>query len=319
LIDDPPLVAVSNNGGGISRHLELTNRAVALSPVELPESIGLSTKVRRLRAILRADGASSVVTHGVAAGLSARLRGRRLRDVRHVEFWHGDPFFGSPLRRAAYRALAAAGRPPRVQVFTHEWLAAMYAESSSEIVVLPNAVPVRRPAPVWRQREGRVAVFLGRFSPEKGLGDLLHAWPPESATRGWRLVAYGEGQGPRGTLPVGVTVAGHTTSPLEVLAESDLVVIPSWTETGPYVALESLSVGRPFVGTRVGDMPAIVGQAGCGWLCDPRDPHSLRGALDRAQVASDEERVLAGARGVAWLDEHRPYDAWLRRVEEVYA
>ena len=140
------LVAVSNHGGGIARHLALTRHVVDLehSPLlDLPETTALGTKVRRVRRELRSGDSSTVVTHGVAAGLSARLRGRGLRAVRHVEFWHGDPFFGSPRRRAAFRALAAAGRSPEVQVFTHEWLAGDYGDARSERIVLPNAVPVQ--------------------------------------------------------------------------------------------------------------------------------------------------------------------------------
>ncbi len=196
------------------------------------------------------------------------------------------------------RALAAAGRSPEVQVFTHEWLVGDYGDPRSEQIVLPNAVPVqgRRDGGERTDGDGLLAVFLGRFSPEKGLSDLLAAWPDESAQRGWRLELYGDEELDV-DLPPGVAVRGHAPDPFDVLARADLVVVPSRSETGPYVALEAASVSAPFVGTRVGDMTAMVEQARCGWLADPADPASLRSALAHAQTAGRSERLAAGSRG----------------------
>jgi glycosyltransferase involved in cell wall biosynthesis len=318
--DGQLLVAVSNLGGGISRHLELTRTAVELRVHELPETLALSTKVRTLRRLLLAGRHEIVVTHGVAAGLAARLRGRTLRRLRHVEFWHGDPFFASAGRRTAFRGLAAAGRAPDVQVFTHEWLKTMYGARGSDLVVLPNTVPIHPAATVaGAPAPGRhVAAFLGRFSPEKGFTDLLLGWPDDARSLGWELVMHGDGPLSRATMPAGVRVAGPTTRPLDVLAGAHLVVIPSRTETGPYVALESASVGRPFVGTRVGDMPEMVTGAGCGWLADPSSPSSLRETLRHTLTVDPEELDAAGFRGRQWLAGHRPFSAWQHRVAELY-
>jgi glycosyltransferase involved in cell wall biosynthesis len=316
------LLAVSNHGGGIAKHLSLTAQVIDGAMLELPETTGLSTKIRRVRHALRVDAASTIVTHGVAAGLSARLRGRRLRGVRHVEFWHGDPFLGSAARQHAFRVLAAGGLAPAVQVFTHEWLVDVYGDPRSQSVVLPNAVPlqpVAHPGPRRTSATGdRSAVFLGRFSAEKGLADLVGAWPSDALTAGWRLKLFGDdGLGLR--LPEGVDACGYTSDPLGVLKGADLAVIPSRSETGPYVALEAASVAVPLVGTRVGDMTGMVEQSGCGWLADPGDPTSLETALRTALRTRETDLRQTGARGAAWLQENRPFDEWCRRLEELYA
>lgn len=326
----PPLVIASNLSGGIARHLEITRGVLDLRVVDLPESMSLAAKARRVRQVLAEQDERLVVTHGVAAGLAVRLRGPRLRRVRHLEFWHGDPFFGSPKRRAAFHAAALPGRAPDEQVFTHDWLRVAYAARGSVTHVLPNAVPPQQPSQPQAQPSAptgdevtadgaRHAAYLGRLSPEKGFTDLLAAWPEDSAARGWVLDVFGDG--PLGTeaLPPGVVLHGPTDRPLARLAGAELVVVPSWTETGPYVALEAAVVGRPLVGTAVGDMPDLIGAAGCGWLVQPRDVPGLRHALREAQQESPEELRARGTRGTRWLAEHRPFAAWAVQVRTLYA
>jgi len=313
----PALVIASNLGGGIRRHLDLVASVTEVDVHELPDPLPLAAKVRLARQLLRSTGAGLVVTHGVAAAVAARHRGRRLADVRHVEHWHGDPFFLDPRRRVPYRALARLGRAPALQVFTHQWLVPLYHDDRSRFETLPNTVPVvervRRPV----TEPLRTAVFLGRLSEEKGLGDLLAAWPPDSVTRGWQLVVYGSGPLQGVHHPPGVTFCGDTDNPTAALTAAELVVIPSWTETGPYTACEAMAVGSPFVGTTTGDMPEFLA-SGCGWAVSPRRPDELRTALLTAQSAPVGDLTARGERGRQWLTEHRPFSGWAETVERIY-
>jgi len=313
------LVLASNLGGGISRHLGLVATSVPIDVHELSEDTSLLAKVRSARQLMRSSGPlpSRVVTHGVAAAVAARHRGRRLRTVEHVEHWHGDPFFLAPRRRLAYTTLARSGKAPALQVFTHEWLLPLYHDRRCRFEILPNTVPVQDVSAAPTTGTSRTAVFLGRLSPEKGVADLLAAWPPDSEARGWALDLWGSG--PLGEVPAppGVTFRGAPTDPMAVLARADLVVIPSWTETGPYTACEAMALGRPFVGTATGDMPAFL-TSGCGWSAPPRQPSGLRAALVEAQGASSDQLADKGAAGRSWLAQNRPFEAWTRAVREIY-
>lgn len=315
------LVAASNLGGGIARHLELTTRgAPAPELLELPESLSLREKAQRLRERARATGVTRVVTHGVAAGLAARHRGRGLAQVRHAEFWHADPFFLAPRNRHAYRLLARTGRAPQEQVFVNSFLIGTYGDRRSRHVVVPNTVPVPEPGPAPQgEQPGRTAVFVGRLSPEKGYEDLLESWDAAWVRSGWRLRVVGDGPLADRALPDGVERLGHVADPLPLMAQADLLVVPSWTETGPYVALEAMALGRPFLGTSVGDMPALVDAAGCGLLVPPRDTAALRAGLAEGLGAPRAEIEARGERGRRWLVEHRPFEAWQAAVGEFYA
>lgn len=311
----PVLVAASNVGGGIARHLDLVRLEIDIEMIELPESISLRTKVARLRGHLRQRGPCLIVTHGVAAGLAARLRARR-PGYRHVEIWHGDPFFLTPERRLPYHLLARIGIAPNVQVFVNAGLLPTYADQRSQVVVLPNAVPV---SDIRMSKGGPVRrlVYMGRLSPEKGYEDLLAAWPPDAEGRGWRLDVFGDGQLAGVPVPDSVQLRGVTTDALREIAAADVIVIPSWTEASPYIALEAMSVGTPFIGTRTGDMPEFL-SSGCGWLIEPRDVPGLRSALEAAQRSTDEELTTMGQRGRDWLITDRQFATWLNTVTELY-
>jgi glycosyltransferase involved in cell wall biosynthesis len=108
--------------------------------------------------------------------------------------------------------------------------------------------------------------FLGRYIPEKGIYRLLKIWPELCIGRA-RLDYYGDGperhrleeQVRQRGLATSVRVNGPygETQLAEVLASSDLVVLPSETEGLPTVLVESMAHGVPFVATDVGAVRAL--------------------------------------------------------------
>lgn len=309
-------VAVSNHGGGIAKHLELTGTVTDLALTELPESLTLRSKITVLRAALATSGTDLVVTHGVAAGLAARHRGRAKRQVRHVEFCHSDAFFLTPKRRHAWRVLARTGYPPDVQVFVARWLIEKYRDGrTKDVRVLANSVPVgeRDASP----RVDRRAVFMGRLSPEKGYEELLKAWPADSVTRGWGLDVFGDGPLVSLPAPAGVTLKGQSARPMQELGSCDLVIIPSRTEASPYVGIEAQAVATPLVATAAGDLPHLL-KSGCGWSAPVSDTGALQEAILAAQSSSPDELTLRGKLGQQWLARERPFEQWQRSIADLY-
>lgn len=103
----------------------------------------------------------------------------------------------------------------------------------------------------------------------------------------------------------------------ELLDRSWALVLPSFSEGLPRVAIESLARGRPVIGSRAGGIPDAVHDEQNGLLVPPGDAPALAEALVR--FASDRvlaERLQAGARPSA--DELlTPPEEYARRVAEM--
>jgi glycosyltransferase involved in cell wall biosynthesis len=65
-----------------------------------------------------------------------------------------------------------------------------------------------------------------------------------------------------------------------VLADLDALLCPSiWFENGPTIALESMAVGTPVIGSRVGNLAEIVNDGVNGRLVAAGDVAALKAAL----------------------------------------
>jgi len=67
---------------------------------------------------------------------------------------------------------------------------------------------------------------------------------------------------------------------------ADIFVLPSLSEGNPTVMFESLGVGLPFVGTKVGGIPEIITSEDYGLLVEPANPEDL---AEKILIALDKE------------------------------
>lgn len=81
------------------------------------------------------------------------------------------------------------------------------------------------------------------------------------------------------------------------------LVIPSFSEGLPVVAMEALALGRPVIATRVGGVPELVESGATGWLVNPGSTHSLLAALREACESDDAELEALAACGAARVRE----------------
>lgn len=114
-----------------------------------------------------------------------------------------------------------------------------------------------------------------------------------------------------------ITFAGHRTDIPNLLACSDLFVLPTLGDALPTVLIEALAAGKPVVASDVGGVPEIIENGVNGVLVPPGDPSRL--AVACLQLLKNKEQsnqmILAGRRTV-W--QRFDVDAQIKQLSNIY-
>jgi glycosyltransferase involved in cell wall biosynthesis len=259
------------------------------------------TFTRALFALQRAvHSAAPVVVHIHFASRGSTLRklilawmtlhaGRPL--ILHAHGGGFDTFYRrlpAPLRQVVNDVFQ---RADRFVVLSQRWRSFYIEEcelSPSQVVVLPN--PTRLPAdvPDRRARAQVQFLYLGRICQSKGAFDLIRAFASlaESERQRARLVLAGNGEvqaARRVAAEHGARVIVlpwlDTRRRDQLLAASDVFVLPSHIEGMPMAMLEAMASGLPVIVTPVGGIPEVVTDGVEGDLVAPGDVPQLALAL----------------------------------------
>ena len=183
---------------------------------------------------------------------------------------------------------------------------------AEKLVTIPNAVDCaayEAPPGATRRELGlppdaRIILFIGRLHRQKGPDVLLQAAAmlcermpnvhvvlagdgPLRAQLACRAGELGLGErfhllGPRDDVPV-------------LLADADLLALPSRWEGMPNAVLEAMAAGKPSVAADVGGCREVIVDGETGLLVPPNDPAALAAAVER--ILADRE--LAARMGAA--------------------
>ncbi len=165
------------------------------------------------------------------------------------------------------------------------------------IVIKPNAIAdPGPPTPI-----GSGFLFASRLSAEKGLDLLLDAWQrhPDGALGTLSIASDGplravaQAAATRRTDVVFLGPRDRAGIAAAMRAAAVVVAPSTWDDVLPTVIIEALSYGRPVLGTDLGGIPYLVGEA--GWTV-PAEPGALAGALSRAAVEAASLAAVARAR-----------------------
>ena len=163
-------------------------------------------------------------------------------------------------------------------------------------------------------------LFVGRLSPEKGVGTLVEACSQLNCEL--RIV----GAGPdlavlqaRAGSNVAFLGALDRASVLREMRRARVVVAPSiWFEGFPMVLVEAFACGTPVIASRLGALAEVVEDGVTGALVAAGDPAELRTRLALfLSDASLTDRLGAAARQV-FVERYTP-QVNLRRLETIYA
>jgi len=195
-------------------------------------------------------------------------------------------------------------------------------------VVIPNCVAFGAGLPVrcGARSNGPKVLAVGRLTEEKGMDVLLRALPQVvKRFPGVRVRIAGDGDlrdqlmalSRRLGLDECVAFLGFRRDVPALMAQADLMVMPSRWEGLPIALLEAVAAGLPVVASAVAGIPEVIADGETGWLVAPDDPEALAAAISDALLDPCEARrraQLAHARARADFS----IEATVARVDRLY-
>jgi glycosyltransferase involved in cell wall biosynthesis len=209
------------------------------------------------------------------------------------------------LMLTAHRAMRTWARAVNVYVALTEFARGKFVAGglpARKIVVKSNFVEA---GVVPGGGRGDFALFVGRLSPEKGVGTLLRAW---RSLPDVPLKVVGDGplldevRAVARERPGGVNVEALGRLPRRevfgLMRRARFLVFPSeWYEGFPLTIAEAFACGTPVVASRLGAMAEIVEDGRTGLLFSPGDSEDLAAKARRAwEHEAEAEEMRRGAR-----------------------
>ncbi len=175
----------------------------------------------------------------------------------------------------------------------------------------------------------RLALFLSRVHPKKGLLNLVRAWAAlDGCAEDWHLVVVGpdeaghraevEAAARREGVAARVSFPGpvYGESKAALMAHAEVFVLPTFSENFGIVVAESLAAGTPVV-TTTGAPWKELETNGCGWWIEI-GVEPLVEALEDALGRSPADLRRMGERGRRLVEEKYTWDRIAEQMIEVY-
>jgi glycosyltransferase involved in cell wall biosynthesis len=302
----------------------------------------LVATAQELVAVLRGVGADLVLCHGYKANILGRVAARRvgMPAVAVSRGWTGENrkvrayewLDRSHLRLMDHVVCVSDGQAEKVR----RWCRV----PEGRISVIRNSARLQAftaTNPDARQKllglfpsgqaVSRVVLAAGRLSPEKGFTVLLEAADAIlRADPAAGVVLFGEGV-LRAKLTCRIVelgwsdrfiMPGFRTDLDALIGAADVVVLPSFTEGLPNVALEASAAGVPVVATAVGGTPEVIADGESGYLVAPGQPGDLAARVSELLGDSDVRRQM-GAAGRTRMQALFTFDAQAAAYQKLFA
>lgn len=171
-----------------------------------------------------------------------------------------------------------------------------------------------------------VLCTVGRLDPLKGHDVLLRAFLKAELPGEARLLIVGDGPQRKSLQAsaqhLGVAgrciFTGYRADAYDIMAASDLMVHPSFSEAHSLTIIEALSLGCSVVATKVGAAEEVVIPGETGWLVSPRDHSALGQSLHEALIDPGRAHAYAQA-GRELVRSKYPIGRMIEGYEAVYA
>jgi glycosyltransferase involved in cell wall biosynthesis len=280
-------------GGRVSRECESIAR-VRLIHISTPNRMRRLFQLVRIAREMRCDVLHNHLSwYGLLAGAIAGVK--RVETIHNTYRWlTGKKRWAFALScLLAHRLIAVSAA---VESFTIDFFPFM---SERKFVVIYNGIILQRFCPSKKRHEVRnhlglseedfLVTFVGRLEEQKGLAFLLDAVNQlNQRYTNLKVLLVGEGsleqslrEYARRLSLQNIYFLGYREDVANLLAASDVFVLPSVYEGLPLTVLQAMAVGCPTVVSRVGGLPEVVLDGVTGFLVEPGSIDQLRDRIDR--------------------------------------
>ena len=256
----------------------------------------------------------------------AALTGMRL--VLHLHGSGYDAFYASLSPFWQRRVAGLFRRSDRIVVLGQswaDWVIAATGVPQERVLILHNGV--RRPIPQPRRPGPCRILFLGRLGARKGVPELIDALASPALTgREWTATLAGDGDLDgtrahiaRAGLKDRVALPGWLDAPASaaLLAQADLLVLPSHAENFPIAIIEALAAEVAVIATPVGATPELLRDGHAALFVTVGDAPALAAAIACLIDDPARRRAIAAA-GHAVFAEHLDIDALAVRLAALH-
>lgn len=209
------------------------------------------------------------------------------------------------------------------------WLVETLDVPAAKIDILWNGVEVGSDTPVRTFVPGgtQTILFLGNMLERKGMSDFVAALGTLRDHRvSWRAVIAGGGyfepyaaQADALGICDRISFTGWVdrSGAQKLLADADMLVLPSYEEGLPLVILEALGAGLPVICTPVGSIGEVLADSETALFCDPGDRAGLAASIDRL-LADRTLQARLSAHGLAQFDRLFSLAAFQKSLFDIY-
>lgn len=271
------------------------------------------------------------IPHASAAYMAKQILAAQGIHIPFITTLHGtditlvgrDPSFAPAITFAinSSDAVTAVSQSLRNDTFAH-------FDVHRDIVVIPNFICPNHYLPKveknfrneYAPKGERIITHISNFRPVKRVEDVVRVFQKIVQEIPARLILVGDGPDryraetlcrELGTCSNTVFI-GKLKKPEEVLAISDLFVLPSSTESFGLAALEAMASGVPVVSTNTGGLPEVNKDGFSGYLSDVGDVDTM--AANALRIVKDDETLKSFRENAR----HRAMDFSIEKVLPQY-
>lgn len=176
---------------------------------------------------------------------------------------------------------------------------------------------------------------VGRLHPEKGIEELMEAFATLVTEHNnvMLIVAGSDRQFKNSTdrdylhelklrakqleIDSKVHFVGFVKDVIPLMADLDIVAVPSWREPFGRVAIEAMALRKPVVASSGGGLPDIIEDGENGILVHPKDTDSFVWAL-KILVQDEIMRQKLGVAGRHTVEEKFDYEGYIVKLQKIY-